>query len=687
MLPLYGALGPLTVRPPFALGSTLLDGLTAWWHLNQPSGIRYDSVGSNHLTDVNTVGVADGKIGRAADFEADNLEYLNLVDNADVSPTGSFTWSCWVNAETLSSNGPIIGKDGSGQRSYLLTTSLAPGLIAYAFDPSGSFQNAHHAGGIITGRWHHVVWGWDASDGKTFIYVDDDAGVFSAGTLASIKDSTADLRFGSRVFGGYYDGLLIHVGLWNDRVLTSDERTELNNEGASVRHAFDDNGEGFREDLMAAYHLNEESGVRVNSGAPSTLKRKLEACWKMEEASGNSRVDEVAGIELLEIVGPTASGAGLDGDAAYGVISGAARLRTAYGAGPKMDGSDWTATQWYRPDDLNHVGTIFGVRYPPSANSVLGIACDATNGRFTISWPPLTALNVWIPTGTLRAGVWWFVVTRWNEATETLRFRVYDADGVMYGSEQSTSGTPTRAWLQSHLLEMVLSCEGRQDETTIYSRELTDPECDALAAPGVFYPYEAAEVFDLTDVNTVGYVSDGKSGNAAKIIQANLEHLKSTDGPSARNEANGWTEALWFRPRTSTTHYITSGSYGAQFTLLFANTALVRFYYYGSTGSCIATRTSPLSLDNWHLLIGWWDPADGKAYIQVDNGTPVASAVTTDVITNAHVHYMLGFNSAADCDGDIDEAEVIARVFSADERTGLWAAGVGRFYDFNTVGL
>jgi len=61
-----------------ASGSTLLDGLVSWWDLDEESGIRYDSVGSNDLTDNNTVGYDNGKIVNAASFVATNGERLTL---------------------------------------------------------------------------------------------------------------------------------------------------------------------------------------------------------------------------------------------------------------------------------------------------------------------------------------------------------------------------------------------------------------------------------------------------------------------------------------------------------------------------------------------------------------------------------------------------------------------------------
>ncbi|MBU0513002.1 MAG: hypothetical protein KJ638_15045, partial [Chloroflexi bacterium] len=46
-----------------------IDGLVAWWSLDETSGTRYDSHGGNHLSDNNTVGYSTGKQGNSANFE------------------------------------------------------------------------------------------------------------------------------------------------------------------------------------------------------------------------------------------------------------------------------------------------------------------------------------------------------------------------------------------------------------------------------------------------------------------------------------------------------------------------------------------------------------------------------------------------------------------------------------------
>ena len=52
----------------------LTDNLIAFWQLEEASGVRYDSEGSNNLTDNNTVTSATGVVGDAAQFTRSNSE-------------------------------------------------------------------------------------------------------------------------------------------------------------------------------------------------------------------------------------------------------------------------------------------------------------------------------------------------------------------------------------------------------------------------------------------------------------------------------------------------------------------------------------------------------------------------------------------------------------------------------------
>jgi hypothetical protein len=210
----------------------LTDNLVAYWELEEASGTRNDSHGSNHLTDVNTVGSTTGKVGTAADFEAGSSECLIRTDNTDLS-TGDidFTWAFWINPESTGSFPVILSKGiaGAGNREYL---AYIDGSAKIFWEVNGASITT--AGSVSTSTWHFVV-GWhDATNNLVGVSLDDTSATAADGGGV---DGSADFELGASTTQGlYFDGLIDQVGFWK-RVLTAGERTALYNSGAGLSYA------------------------------------------------------------------------------------------------------------------------------------------------------------------------------------------------------------------------------------------------------------------------------------------------------------------------------------------------------------------------------------------------------------------------------------------------------------------
>ncbi len=63
--------------------------MVAFWHMNEPSGTRYDAHGSNDLTDNNTVGVATGPVEYTATENAAITKWENQAGNASSYSNGT----------------------------------------------------------------------------------------------------------------------------------------------------------------------------------------------------------------------------------------------------------------------------------------------------------------------------------------------------------------------------------------------------------------------------------------------------------------------------------------------------------------------------------------------------------------------------------------------------------------------
>jgi hypothetical protein len=216
--------------------------LISHWKLDEASGDAVDSHGSNTLTETSgTIGTAAGKIGNARDFESGDTELFSRADNASLS-TGNidFTFSAWVNFESLAANGALISKwDLAGNvREYAVI--FEAGFLKFLVSSAGTDTIAVSAvslGAPSVGVWYFVV-AWHDAGSSINIQVNNGA-VDTLAHLTGVIDSTASFCLGSlNEFAGYYlDGLLDEVSFWK-RVLTPAERTNLYNSGAGLAYPF-----------------------------------------------------------------------------------------------------------------------------------------------------------------------------------------------------------------------------------------------------------------------------------------------------------------------------------------------------------------------------------------------------------------------------------------------------------------
>ncbi len=224
----------------------LTDNIVSYWKLDEASGTRADSVGSNTLADNNTVLSAAGKINNAADFELANSESLSITNasQSGLGFTGTFSVSFWMYLESAAdTNGTaLLGKSlGTGnQRGYVFMA--APTALYAFFSPDGtdpSQQQATFSTTISATTWYHVVFVYTSGATESLQCYVNGSSVSTDTTFAqSIFSNTADFIIGaSPLAGSYMDGLIDEVGVWS-RALSGAEVTSLYNGGAGFTYPF-----------------------------------------------------------------------------------------------------------------------------------------------------------------------------------------------------------------------------------------------------------------------------------------------------------------------------------------------------------------------------------------------------------------------------------------------------------------
>jgi hypothetical protein len=210
-------------------------GLVSYWNLDEVSGTRVDSHGSNDLTDNNTVGsilnTKAAQNGAAASFVPANSESLS---KASVTLPADFTVSMWVKpASDNLTYGTMIS----------LTTVWSTQVQVYAYlggttgvvQFGGSDQSGNLAPQTVSGfavdEWNLLTITYDSGTKKFTGYKNLSAGAETPAGTTARWDTPATLYLGDQPqYGGRFGGKIDEVAIWS-RVLTEGERTELYNSG------------------------------------------------------------------------------------------------------------------------------------------------------------------------------------------------------------------------------------------------------------------------------------------------------------------------------------------------------------------------------------------------------------------------------------------------------------------------
>tara|TARA_Y100000310_G_scaffold337443_1_gene424514 strand:+ start:550 stop:1284 length:735 start_codon:yes stop_codon:yes gene_type:complete len=186
------------------------------WLLDEANGTRYDTVGSNDLTDNNTVLTGTGPYGdTCADFETSLSEYLSITDGAQSGlDLQDFTFAAWLNIEAAPGIYAIMGKATNDQYRlfYRATTKLQADIWN-----GGSESEVEDTTDLGTATWVHVVLTWDVSTPKGEMYVDGATiGATTTKTAAtSISNESGAFALGAQAGATTYDGMMQDAIIWN----------------------------------------------------------------------------------------------------------------------------------------------------------------------------------------------------------------------------------------------------------------------------------------------------------------------------------------------------------------------------------------------------------------------------------------------------------------------------------------
>lgn len=227
------------VVPWYRDGSPLSNSIVSFWKLDEASGNRADSVGSNTLTDHSVPSAAGLVYPLAADFTPASSHYLSVASNASLQTGDVDFWiSAWVYLDDAASAGQIVAKDLASNRDYELCVN-STGASRFQFiviDTGGSLMSASIVMTINTATWYHLI-GWHDSTLNTVNLTVNNGAVTSTSTGGNAPKSSAgsELQIAARQFVGsrqFLDGRVSAVVFGKNYVPTANDRTRLDNWGS-----------------------------------------------------------------------------------------------------------------------------------------------------------------------------------------------------------------------------------------------------------------------------------------------------------------------------------------------------------------------------------------------------------------------------------------------------------------------
>ncbi len=224
-------------------------GLISGWKMDEASGNALDAVGTNDLTDINSVGTAAGKIGTSRQFNSASSRNFSHADNADLR-TGNidFLFSAQVYLDSKPAAPMTILSKGTAAtvagREYFLSWQNTSDRFAFSVGDGVTLTTAtaNNFGAPAIGAWYFIVAYHDSVNNVVGIRVNNGTANTAAHTPGAQVTAGA-FRIGSNEGpGNYWDGRIDEVYFFK-RILSDAEQTAFYNSGAGKTYPKEYNGD------------------------------------------------------------------------------------------------------------------------------------------------------------------------------------------------------------------------------------------------------------------------------------------------------------------------------------------------------------------------------------------------------------------------------------------------------------
>ena len=222
-----------------------------------------DSAGNHNGTISGATWSTVGKYGSALSFDGEG-DLVSITDAAELGLTGAFTLEAWVRPDSLTVARPVIskGESSGGGSGYLLSAKHVDNAAGFVAS-SGNNAEVSSASSLPTATWSHLALTFDGTDLRLYV------GGTPVATESAItaKATNASLEIGHSAFGGYFDGLIDEVRLYDEALYKKQIQIDR------------DTAVGLDQLPIAAYSFDEGSGSTVQDSAGNHTGTIQGASW------------------------------------------------------------------------------------------------------------------------------------------------------------------------------------------------------------------------------------------------------------------------------------------------------------------------------------------------------------------------------------------------------------------------
>lgn len=653
-------------------GSTLLQGLISYWPLNELSGVRYDAVGDNDLTDNNTVGVKlRGPQGTVAKFDHANFEWLSRPSPLGIH--GGAVYTCgWVKGPLSPMNAGLWGENVTNNGPFSLYTYSS--AFSAKFHPVAEAEVNLSIYPPTMDNLYHFVEAY-FQPGVAFGIAVDGGAFVTTPTAATALVSAGEPFW----IGAYYTSFytitaeMAGIGVWSV-VPDAAARTSLFNSGNGLKYA--DLSDSLKTGLVSWWELDETSGVRYDSHGSNDLTDNNTVGSVNTGPLGTVSKHVAANNEVL-------SG---------GSVNGQTEMTVNFWADVTADG---------RAFNIDAEGAAGNQRLLVASAGGIVYFFDESGAYTTVgyAYPPRFVMVTFTVASDKKLRVYEdgvLVVTSAALATPNFASNAsLTFGGALYANTTATYGTSGR-FAAAGLWNVALDAAAL---TSLFNSGLGKRYADLTVSEkvglvsywnldevsGVRYDSHGSN--DLTDNNTVGSVinaGDAMDGGAASFVAANSEYLRSD--VCQFSGATAVSVGAWFRVTGTGGTYpaiIDTGIIGRAFEVYFGNSGQ-ELVYLGFTNSSGLATNGPYTIvrDRWYWLYASYDDGNWACYL--DNVLQGSGAHGSGaLVASAELEIGGPFYSGSYINGQVDEVAIWDRVLTTDERAELFALGKGKFYAFN----